>query len=295
MESRKKLTISFVIFLVISIGSIFGALKIFVFSEFERLERDDARYGLTSGLAAIRGENASLLAWVKDVGPWNDTYDFAETGNPAYIASNYDPQAIGNLDFDLILFADNGGSVLWSYVSGRKTIRDLHYEQFLQFINESPEWETSTGVAGLFRMSDSSVYLVAAHPIQTSEYRGPSRGSVVFGRRLDNARFENLIQSSVADFDLQIIDGNTITNEIAESIANNKNGVDTRRENGITKAYAILNDVNRQPAILLEIRAHVATTRKGAESIRNVMYSYILISVLGLAIFLLISVRSREN
>ncbi len=283
MATRLKLTIWFVVFLVFSNGLLYGALNIFVFSEFKSIERDEARIGVSRALAVIRADNTSLLAWVRDVGPWDDTYSFANTGDPAYIANNYDTQAIENLDFDLILFADNSESVLWSYVSGSQTINDLRYREFLHIMNQDPDWETSSGMVGLHRMGGDSVYIIAAHPIQTSEYGGPSRGTTVFGRRLDNVRFEKMIASSVADFDLQVIGDDPITNQFAESIEMKNDGFDVRRENGETKAYAVLQDLNKKSAVLLEIRAHVDTTKNGAESIRYVMYSYLIITLLGLA------------
>lgn len=284
-----KPIVYFTFFLIFLSGLLYGALDHFVFSVFERTERDAARYALGRAVKAINVEGQALRTWVRDIAPWDETYVFAQDKDPIYIVNNFTPESLENLDFDVVLFADSIGSVIWSYVSESGNIDDLRYEELLHHVDQQWKWGESTGIVGLHRADVDSVYLVAMHPILTSEYGGPSKGTVIFGRKLDNARFEKMIESSVADFNLLVIGGESALTDFTGAIGGTSYSPELWRENGETKASILLRDFNNKAVLKLEVRAHRNTTKNGSEAINAVMYVYIVTVLLGLAGFFLIS------
>lgn len=281
-----KLTAYFAVFLVVSGGLLFVVLDRFVLSEFERIERDEARVSITRAMEAIRKDGQSLRAWSRDISPWDDTYRFIETRDMEFIAKNFPLEWLDDLEFDLLLLTDNSNAIVWGYWSEQQSLEDLPYQDLPGFADRGPEWDTSKGVVGLHRLGPDAVYLLVVHPILTSEYGGPSRGATVFGRRLDNARLEKLAESSVANFELQTFRADT--HPVTD-------GIEVTRVNGETIAYTVLHDFNGAPVLTLKIRAHKDAMTNGTHAISAVMYVFAALAFLGFVFFLLLVTRLRRS
>ncbi len=280
---RNRLFSYFIAAIVASCGFLYLALNIFVLSEFARIEKQEVQLNLSNAIAALTRENAALTVWARDYAPWDDTYEFIQSGDPEYITENFAADTIENLGFDLILFLDNSGSVVWSYVAGPKSAGDLDIASlpFLQL--EGLEWDSSTGRGGLYRFADNEVYQIGAHPILTTAAKGPNRGSLVFGRKFDDRQFERIVASSVADFDLQIVGSRGVGFDRVERIQSQFGGVDVGRHKDRMWATTVLRDITDEPVVLLRVGTHRDTVLAGKLAIRNVLFVYMLI---GLAILL---------
>lgn len=281
-----KLTAYFAVFLVVSGGLLFAVLDRFVLSEFERIERDEARVAITRAMAAIRKDGQSLRAWSRDISPWDDTYEFIETRNMEFVAKNFPLEWLDDLEFDLLLLTDNSNAIVWGYWSEQQTLEGLPYQDLPGFADRGSNWDTSQGIVGLHRLGPDAVYLLVVHPILTSEYGGPSRGATVFGRRLDNARLEKLVESTVANIELQEFHADTHT-----AI----DGIDVTRVNGETIAHTVLRDFNDSPVLTLKIRAHKDAMTNGSHAISAVMYAFAALAVLGFVFFLVFLRRLSRN
>ena len=55
------------------------------------------------------------------------------------------------------------------------------------FARQDSAWDSSEGQVGLHRADGGTVYMLAAHPILTSDFDGDNRGAMYFGRILDAA------------------------------------------------------------------------------------------------------------
>ena len=288
---RAKLISYFFLFLIVIGGSLFLLLDRLVLAEFEQIERNEARVAITRAMSAIRGDGQSLRAWARDIGPWDDTYSFVESVDLSYVNDNFDPEAIENLELDLLAFVDNAGSVVWSHVSSEQRIDNFHFEELPGLKDRDPEWAASTGVVGLHRMDANSVYWVAVHPIVKSDYTGPSRGATILGRRLDEERFRELIQSSIADFELKLLPLDKATGMAPDEDNFDEGIVEVIRENGETNAYTVLHDFNGEPVLTLKVRAHRIATTSGAKAVHTVMLVFAVLAFLGFLLFQLFLAR----
>ena len=269
----------FLVAIVASWGLLYLALNVFLLAEFERIEEQEAQANLGNAIAALTRENAALTVWARDYAPWDDTYEFIQGGDAQYIAENFAADTIENLGFDLILFLDSSGSVVWSYVAGPESADDLDIANlpFLQL--DSLEWDSSTGLGGLYRFSQNGVYQIGAHPILTTAARGPNRGSLIFGRRFDDRQFERIVASSIADFDLQRVGSNRAAFERVERIQSQFGGVDVGRREDRMWATTVLRDITDEPVVVLSVGTHRDAVLAGKQAIRNVMFVYALIAL----------------
>ena len=294
-SARAKLISYFFFFLIVIGGLLFLLLDRLVLAEFEQIERNEARIAITRAMSAIRGDGQSLRAWARDIGPWDDTYSFVESGDLDYVNDNFDPEALENLELDLLAFVDNADTVVWSHLSSEQSIDSFHYEELPGLNDRDSEWASSTGVVGLHRMDADSVYWVAVHPIVKSNYSGPSRGAIILGRRLDEKRFEELIQSSIADFELQPLPLGRSNGIAPDEDKFDEGIVEVIREDGETSAYTVLYDFNDEAVLTLKVRAHRVATTNGAKAIHTVMVVFAVLAFLGLLLFQLLLVRLKRS
>lgn len=283
----------FAVFLVLCGLLLRGALDRFVAAEFEQIEIDDARMTLIRAMETIRNDGQSLRTWARDIGPWTATYGFAETRDIAYIVENFPEEYIAALEFDLLMFVDNADAVFWSYIDEQQSIEDFRPADLRDLAGGEAGWNSSA--AGLHPVGDSSVYLIAAHPILKSDESGPSRGVVILGRRLDNARFERLIQSTVANFDLQTVRSDSRLAELAADLSSESAGIKVVREDGDSSAYAVLNDVYDMPAMILKVRTHKHITTSGSSALRATMTAYLAMAILAFALAWILMARWTRN
>lgn len=290
---RTKLTIFFVIFLVVSLGLLSVALQRIVVAEFEHIEENNARVAIVRAMEAIRSDGQFLGTWARDIGPWDETYDFVESGDRVYIRNNFSPESIENLDLDLLAFVNDSNTMAWAHISDEQQIEDFDYESLPGIGDHGPEWTSSTGVVGLHRMNDNTVYLLAVHPILTSEYGGPSRGATIFGRRLDNARFEELILSSVADFSLRPFTAMDMPEGSVDGNGLEDGNLQVSRANGETSARTVLSDFKGEPVLTLEVRAHKDVATNGARAANTIMIVYAAIGLFGFLVLQFLFWRMR--
>lgn len=280
--ARSRFLAYFVIVLVASCGLLYIALDNIVLSEFERLEKEEAQENLGSAIAALRRENAALVVWARDYAPWDDTLEFVRSGDLQYITTNFAPDTIENLGFDLILFLNQSGAVVWSYVAGPTSVGDLNVQDLPVLQLDGLEWDSSTGLSGLYQLTENGVYQIAAHPILTTDGKGPNGGSLIFGRRLDNRQFERIAASSIADFDLQPVGSDQAAMERVARIQSKFGGVDVARHQDRMSATTVLRDINDNPVLVLRVGAHRDMVFAGTLAIKNVMFIYVLVGLVTL-------------
>lgn len=131
-----------------------------------------------------------------DWAAWDDTYAFVEEVNPEYIESNLVPGALANLRVNLVIFIDDSGEIVFS--RGLNLVNDsadsipaalkkhlTPSDRLLQHPHPGSQ------VSGIVMLPEGPI-LITARPILTSERQGPIRGTVIFGRYLDEATVQRL-------------------------------------------------------------------------------------------------------
>lgn len=202
---RLDLIIPFLAFQVVYLGVTFFALDKFVGSEFALLEQQRTEGDVARVQMAILEHEIALQTRVKDWAPWDDTYEFAKTGDRDFVHRNLLPETLENLNLDLMIFADRAGNVIWSHVAGRAELADLRIADLTNLTDGVERPESYEGVHGVFQLSDTALYIVAAHPILTSERQGPAEGTVIFGWELSSSGIERIRRPLAVEFDLKLV------------------------------------------------------------------------------------------
>ncbi len=159
------------------------------------LEQRDLQQNLTRVTTALSGELADLDRMVGDWAGWDDTYAFIADHNPAYIDSNLIDATLLKDKINDILFVDTSGQVVYSKTfdldQQRAISPSLQWGEYLPALTNLPT--LNSAVSSIVNL-DHKPSLVVARPILTSDYQGPSRGTLIIGRQLSEELIRHMEQ-----------------------------------------------------------------------------------------------------
>jgi len=238
----------------------------------------------------IQFEFFRLASSVGDWANWDDTYQFIQDNNSDYLEANLVPQALQNLNINLILFADSDGTILveMAYNLSDMTEIPLDISQITTkyFTLLHPESEEDT-VEGIIQLAEGPM-LVASSPILTSDGQGPARGVMVFGRFLDDEEITFLSQMVGLPVDLRNVDDpnmppdfleahNSLTTEITMiTIPLNETSI---------AGFSIVTDLNEKPISLIRV---INSREEYIQTKTSVSFLGISIGLIGLVLIIVI-------
>lgn len=186
-------------FVVIMAGFVFAltclvsmiAARVFL-TRATSLENQLIREALESGRLDLEKEQEILTGLTEDWASWDDIYGFMAATNRPFLESNLADSTFVSLNLNLIAFFDTQGRPLFS--------KGFDLEKREEGLPPPLLWQHILASDRLIRKTDSSpkatglisaggeIWLVSALPILTSKKTGPSRGSLLFARRLTGKR-----------------------------------------------------------------------------------------------------------
>lgn len=167
-----------------------------VTAKFQQLESEEANINLERVVNEINNSRKKLETSAGDWGPWDDTYAFVQDFNHGYIEKNLSDEVFQTLRLNFMLFFNTSNQMVYSRFfdldHNRTAAPDATMIDAMRaipglFAFTSPQAKKS----GLF-LSNSTPVIVAGAPIVTSTYNGPIRGTLVFGRYLDQSKLHEI-------------------------------------------------------------------------------------------------------
>jgi len=165
---------------------------------YHELENDSAKRNAQQVQDALLNEIKNLDTKLTDWAAWDDTWNFVSDGNAEYAESNLGAESIFNLHLNFMVFLDAAGGVV--------SARAVHLDEAtlveppeglleaLQpgtvFLNHPHGKHSVTGVW----MLPGGPCLLASRPVVQSSGEGPIRGTLVFGKLLDESVIQQLSQ-----------------------------------------------------------------------------------------------------
>ena len=214
------------------------------------------------GLASISYEFETLDLIAKDYATWDDTYEFALTGFPQsdYVIKNLQGDTFENLSINLFMVVRADGRVLYanSYDYLNSTHLPTPISLLAYFASGSAslkQLDQNGQLSGLVLFPHGPM-LVAARPILTSHGDGPSRGYLVMGRFLDQARLDVISQLIGLDLSVYRLDGPLLPPQVQSALetlnASKLDVLGTADANAVI-SYTLLEDLQGTPALVLSV------------------------------------------
>jgi sensor domain CHASE-containing protein len=194
MSIRSKTVAALGLTLVGLVVVLYGVLGAVCNAGFGAVERQDASRNMERVREAYAGSLQSLAEKVGDWAVWDDTYRFVVDKNQAYVTANQTGAPFQSMRLDLMMFCDAEGRPVRVMAYDRKGDHEVLPPQRLIAEHLGPG-SAQLRFASLEERHQGTLFtdgypplLFVTAPIVTSEGKGPSHGTLVFGAWFDRDR-----------------------------------------------------------------------------------------------------------
>jgi PAS domain S-box-containing protein len=286
MTLRKKTLGMTGAMVIVVILLLYIASNAIVLNSFTDLEVSEIQEDVARARNALADELAILGTNVGDYGHWDDTYAFVQDGNRRYVDANLIDETFINLQLNLMVFVNRAGQIVFAEAfdldQSEETPLPSGLEAYLTA--SSPLLSPLTGQAGIRGLIQlpGGPLLVATSPILTSQYQGPGRGTLIFGRYLNDAEISALATTTSLSLSVWSLDADTpadIPAAVAALADQTTVFVSPLSERAIA-GYTLLDDIYGNPVLVMRVEATRAIYQHGQASIRYLILSLLAVGLI---------------
>ena len=295
MRLRTKTLLVIGATLVGLVGVLYATSSTILLRSLTRAEEHNARQVVkgTINIFAETGNDLSVTAvdWAK----WDDTYNFIENPNQAYIESNLIPESLTNLRVNLVLYIDKNSKIVFGTGFDLKSQKKTPIPALIQerISPKDPLLQrplSNRSLAGLLLLPEGAM-LINSQPILPTNGKGANRGALIFGRYLDAAALEKI--SRINRFPVTIHRLNDAKMpadfEAAQKALLQKGQIAVNATSDRTAAYTILKDIYGKPTLLLRVDIPREIYQQGKIRLRYLIASLLVVGAVfgGITLLLL--------
>ncbi len=257
-------------------------------SESEEAESNVQRF-ITNLNIELQRINSTNYDWSQ----WDETYQFIENNNTAYINSNLMDQTFVNLNVNMMLFVDQSGQLVFGKAFDLENQTDINLQnaEVSQVLNNDFLFtnDPSQSEGGLILFGGTPM-LVISQPILTSAAAGPVRGTLIMGTFLDKSESDSLAQAVGLPIETFTIGASPIPKDfqIASKNLSPKEPVfaQVTNQTNIT-GYVLLQDVSGNPILITKVDSYRTAYMQAQTSLNYLLGSF---TFLGIVIFAVTSI-----
>ncbi len=273
MRLRTKTSAIIVISVVCLIALTQFTLEYFVHNEIQKNEDRETQDMVTRIKANVDKELETINLTGYSWACWDDTYRYVQDQNVSYIYQNFEQSFMANYDLNIFIFLNlTGYDVLnVGYNTSSHSFEDLD-PHTLSMLAGDPllqDHSDKNSMAGIMALPRGPC-LISAWSILHSNSSGPSMGTAIFGRYLDEGRQSSL--SVEYDTPVSIVDVADITSSSdqyqAKMSLHNESGVYTVDQNDrVSVSSFLVNDIGSQPTLLISTTQDRVAYQQGTNSL----------------------------
>ncbi|HEY1527700.1 MAG TPA: CHASE4 domain-containing protein, partial [Candidatus Angelobacter sp.] len=187
MTIRKKILLFSALALGAFLATVYLLSRFALLTAFARLESDSARETISHMKSGLRNEQSHLEILGVDYGQWDQTYNFMQNRDPAYVRTELTPDSLKGIQINFVVLLDRAGQAVVNQSSGALTVDD----EDIRNIEEVQKRTEAVGLkdaplSGILELKGRLVML-SYRPILNTQGEGVSRGTLVMGRELDES------------------------------------------------------------------------------------------------------------
>jgi two-component sensor histidine kinase/sensor domain CHASE-containing protein len=254
--------------------------QIILIGSFVQLEEKNVKQNIERGKNAIIDDINRIESISIDWAAWDDSYNFVQNSDEAYIKSNLDPSTLVNLHINFMLFYNISGHLIYGEGVDIKNKKKAEIPEVFQ--NDlSPNdillkhTETNSTIKGIIILPEGPT-LIASRPIITSEYQGPIRGSLIVGRFLDSEEIGYLSNITQLSLSSSFYDPNNSDFLSTIQLLSKEKPILIRpKSNDIIVGSILLNDIEGNPAIIIKAEMPREIHKQGDNTMKYLIFSII--------------------
>lgn len=285
--------VSLAVALLISI--LFFLSPVLSLYNFANIEKEEVKEDTLQARSIINAEKLQLVATTGDYAGWDDAYNFMQDGNPRFLSSSLGEAFYSKLRLNLFCMIANDGRM----VVGRAHDHDRNVQRpvpasilrhlmpgSLLLKHASPE----SVISGYLALPEG-LLMIVSRPILTSEYKGPSRGTLIIGRFLDQdemLRIGNLLQFKIGLLNAAANEnGHTFREYLSRLAGSDYVLVQTAPDDRIA-GYVQLMDIYGRVAALVRLEKERTFYHQAQKTTWSMILLYGSISLLFLIIYIIL-------
>ncbi len=291
MAFRKRILLIVFIALLCPIGVLYGIAWHIILGSYSQIEQRDLRKNLERVKDTLADEFSSLQEVAVDWSNWDAAYEFIENRNPVFIKSNVTDRSFIGARVNFIIFVNSAGELVYGRgfdLRQKKTVPIA--ESLLKQVSSIPVVQSNNlgsqaKPLGLVTSPETTI-VVVSRPILTSEVKGPSRGTLIFARYLDDYAIKRIAGITHLSLAIERFDDPQLPADFA-SIRSNL--IDRQLQQSSTAiqplsddviaGYTLIKDVYGKPALILRVDIPREIYKQAQANL-----SYLLISLLGVGL-----------
>lgn len=239
----------------------------------------------------ISGLNGEIRGWAS----CDDMYEFIDNANSINIERNIADTNFIEMRLNLILYVNSSGSIVFGKAFDIKNKTELPIPGGFQDLSPGSillkHSNENSGIKGVILLPEGPM-LISSRPILDTKREQPIRGSLIWGRYLDDeeiSRISNIYQISLA---VHRLDNKHEPDDLAairSILSDNKPFVSVALNENSIAGYTIYEDIYGKPALLLETISPGDIHKQSKVVERYLFISMIIVGIIlgGLSLLLL--------
>ena len=291
MDLRTKTLVVFGIGLIVTLAC-FSAYSSFILRQsYENIEIKEVRGDIGQVEFALDNELSNLDSTLKDWAEWDDTYNFTEGMNPAYINDNFQKNTFTTLDLNFVFIFNQSEGLVFAEAYNQTTdalepvsplLQDTIVRNYPLYPSGSPG--SDSPVKGIFFI-DRQPVAVSVRPVLKSNGEGPAAGIFIMGRDIDYSRIGTI--SKITGSSVMFIDPLTSQDDpqlqpVRAGFTEGNTDVILPVNQNTIAAYIPENELNITPARYF---IKITEPRIIYESGISTLYAFVLIGIIAAFVF----------
>ncbi len=225
---------------------------------FAKIERDEMQKDLSRLSDELGNAVHQELVSLNDWSTWDESYQFALHPTKEFTDTNLRDSGLANLDLEFVAYFDTAGKPVFSKEIGHESGTAVPDDATLAVLESNPHITmraSEEDTLGGFVKVPNGILQFGSRPLLQSTGEGPTTGSLMFARYLDEARVKGL--ASVLHL---TVDAYPYDSELPADVATAKRNIDAGSETYVTPisssqiaGYEELLDITGKPILIFRI------------------------------------------
>ncbi|MFZ3166327.1 MAG: CHASE4 domain-containing protein [Candidatus Methanoperedens sp.] len=244
---------------------------------------------------SISDDISSLNGIVGDWAAWDETYEFIDDSNPKYIETNLPDTTFVEIRLNLVLFINSSGNTVFGKAYDIQNKTELPIPGSFQNISPGnillQHSDENSSIKGIILLPEGPM-MVASRPILDTERKKPIRGSLIWGRYLNDKEIARISKNDHILLAMNRLDNGYEPDNftVIRSMFSDENpSVSMPLNEDSIAGYTIIEDIYGTPALLLEVIMPRDIYKQSKLSERYLFISLIILGIIlgGVSLLLL--------
>lgn len=242
------------------VGVLYATSSTILLRSLKQAEEQNTRQLVKAVLNVFAQTGDDFSSRFRDWSAWDDTYNFIKNPNQAYRESNLAPESLYNLQINLVLYINNSGEIVFGtgfdLKNQKKTPIPPVLKEHLALNDKLLERPNSHRILSGIILVPEGAMLISSQPILPSNSKGSIRGTLIFGRYVDDETIQKLARINRLPVTMYGMNDPQMPKDfqaVRSALSEQRPIIVRSRNEDTISGYAQIKDIYGNPALLLRV------------------------------------------